>query len=155
MLFIICDASYEFWWKLMMCEALYYAFYYVTVHYTPVTKWDPVFIGDQPWINAIQYICMSYWSVLCILCNNNFRCTTSFLKLLLSRTHGQKYWHQYTCVCVCVCACLCVCVCLCLCECVCVSVWACVCLCVCARLWMLTSEWWAWKHIVCSSYGGL
>ena len=34
MLFKMRDASDEFWWKLMTHEALYYAFYYVTVWYT-------------------------------------------------------------------------------------------------------------------------
>ena len=43
----------------MIHKELYYALYYVTVrwaHYTLATKWDPVFIWDQPIIqgNIIQ-----------------------------------------------------------------------------------------------------
>ena len=38
MVFIICDASDEFLWKLMTHETLYYAFYYVTAHYSLATK---------------------------------------------------------------------------------------------------------------------
>ena len=39
----------------MTHEALYYAFYYVTVRYTLATKQDPAFIQDQPQFEAIQY----------------------------------------------------------------------------------------------------
>ena len=48
MLFIICDASDEVWWKLMTREALYYAFYHVTVCYTPAIKQNLVFIYTRP-----------------------------------------------------------------------------------------------------------
>ena len=62
MLFIIRDASDEFWWKLMTHEALYYAFYYVTVRYPlatnldPVIIWDLLFIQDWLYFEAIEYV---------------------------------------------------------------------------------------------------
>ena len=51
-LFIICDASDE---KLMTHEALYYAFYYVITCYNQATNWDPTFIWDWPYFEAIRY----------------------------------------------------------------------------------------------------
>ena len=50
MLITTCDASDELLWKLVMCETLHLAFYYVTAYYTPTTKRDPASIRDQPYI---------------------------------------------------------------------------------------------------------
>ena len=49
MLITTCDASDELLWKLVMCETLHLAFYYVTACYTPTTKRDPASIRDQPY----------------------------------------------------------------------------------------------------------
>ena len=49
MLITTCDVSDELLWKLVMCETLYLALYYVRAYYTPTTKRDPASTRDQPY----------------------------------------------------------------------------------------------------------